>query len=96
MYCKAVQAEAAERRECNDPDPDPEKGNVQRWGVAPSSTVPDASSSPSSCEELYFMSAFPLIESLKCISLDIIWLYWFHACRFHWFVRNTVQFDKVY
>lgn len=72
MYCKAVQADAAERRECNDPDPDPEKGNVQRWGVAPSSTVPDASSSPSSCEELYFMSVFPLIESLKCISLDII------------------------
>lgn len=60
---EAVQAEVAERRERNDPDPDPEKGNVQRWGVAPSSTVPDASSSPSSCEELYFMSARSLSVS---------------------------------
>ncbi|KAH6779506.1 hypothetical protein C2S52_010743 [Perilla frutescens var. hirtella] len=60
---EVVQAEVVERRERNY-DPDTEKANyVQRWGVAPSSTVPVASSSPSSYEELYFMSARSLAVS---------------------------------
>lgn len=63
MYVKAVQAEAAERRDRNN-DSDTEKGsNVQRWGVPPSSTI-HVVSNPSSYDELYFMSAIPLIEYL--------------------------------
>ncbi|KAI3444218.1 hypothetical protein Pfo_000883 [Paulownia fortunei] len=37
--------------------------NVERWGVAPSSPIPVASSSPNSSEELYFMSARSLSVS---------------------------------
>lgn len=62
MYHQAVQTEAAERREHNN-DSDNENGSfVQRWGVPPSSTIHAVSSSPSSYDELYFMSAIPLFE----------------------------------
>lgn len=64
MYFKAVQAEAAERRDRSN-DSDGEKASyVQQNGVTPSSTIHDASSVPSSYEELYFMSAIPLFEYL--------------------------------
>ncbi|XP_047944324.1 uncharacterized protein LOC125190943 isoform X1 [Salvia hispanica] len=60
---EAVQTEAAERREHNN-DSDNENGSfVQRWGVPPSSTIHAVSSSPSSYDELYFMSARSLSVS---------------------------------
>ncbi|XP_057785320.1 seven transmembrane protein 1-like [Salvia miltiorrhiza] len=60
---EAVQAEAAERRERNN-DSDTEKGSYgQRCGVPPSSTIHVVSSSPSSYDELYFMSARSLSVS---------------------------------
>lgn len=70
MYFKVVQAEAAERRERNN-DSDSEKASyVQRNGVAPL-TIRDASSAPSSYEELYFMSVIPLFENLTFDNKDL-------------------------